>query len=165
MKIISSGYLRYANCQCPRSIRVEGKFYECPDRSINLIITRNTYFYTVGGSNIKELPDSANIDELLTAENIRRLTYQFDDSMQESCSSEFINKLDIIENLPKKIYTDEDNNDCSICLSAPKVLVYVPCGHFISCSDCDNRLKNSFNRKCPICRTNITNAISYDLIN
>lgn len=60
-----------------------------------------------------------------------------------------------------KIYTDESCEECSICLTNIKALVYVPCGHFISCRDCDSHLTK---RTCPICRVNIINTITPDQI-
>lgn len=55
VKIISPGYIQYANCRFPRDIRVEGREYLVPQNDITLIDTRNMYFYAVKKKNIQIL--------------------------------------------------------------------------------------------------------------
>lgn len=59
--------------------------------------------------------------------------------------------------LPEKVF-DTGDLDCSICISEPKTLIFVPCGHFCSCNTCSSKIKN----KCPICRSDIACMISPD---
>ena len=40
---------------------------------------------------------------------------------------------------------------CKICLDKDRRVTLIPCGHFISCVECAQSLK-----ECPVCRTNIT---------
>jgi hypothetical protein len=136
VKIISPGYIVGANCRFPRDIRVENRMYDCPESSITLSQTRAKYFYIVSKQSITILNDDYNPMSIQTE-----------------------NKPVLNDNF--KIYTDVDNADCSICLTEPKELVFVPCGHFMSCSQCNQMLKK---RTCPICRVVITNTITPDQI-
>ena len=54
-----------------------------------------------------------------------------------------------------KIHTDEETQDCIICMDNIKQIVFDPCGHFYTCDRCSNKVTI-----CPICRTNITNRIN-----
>jgi hypothetical protein len=60
---------------------------------------------------------------------------------------------------PEKIYGDDEDPICIICMDAPKTLVFVPCGHYCVCSECSERLK-----ECPLCREGITCAVNRDLL-
>lgn len=53
-----------------------------------------------------------------------------------------------------KIYENEENEDCIICMSCPKNIVFTPCFHFYCCDICSNKVSN-----CPICRSTITQKI------
>lgn len=59
-----------------------------------------------------------------------------------------------------KIYEDNQNNECAICLCNAKDTVFFPCGHFYCCNECSDNLIN-----CPICRSKITNKINKSMIN
>lgn len=52
-----------------------------------------------------------------------------------------------------KVYASEDN-ECVICMSEEKSIIFMPCGHYYVCGVCSLRIKH-----CPICRTRITNTI------
>lgn len=75
-----------------------------------------------------------------------------------SASSITIENEEII--LPEHIYTDDDP-DCIICLSNVKEIIFVPCGHFNMCNDCNSKLVK---RNCPICRQIIVNTITPDMM-
>lgn len=62
--------------------------------------------------------------------------------------------------LPQYIYTDDDP-DCIVCLTNVKEVIFVPCGHFNTCSDCNLKLVK---RNCPICRQTIINTITPDMM-
>lgn len=53
-----------------------------------------------------------------------------------------------------KIY-DSGDEYCIICLENQKNKILVPCGHYILCNKCANKVD-----KCPLCRTHITNKIN-----
>lgn len=66
---------------------------------------------------------------------------------------------DIIANFKNlKVYSDEDNASCAICLDDEDVelVIFVPCGHQYTCSDCASKLKKT----CPICRGIIQQVIT-----
>jgi len=46
----------------------------------------------------------------------------------------------------------EDDRVCSICLSNPRNVVFLPCGHVCACSSCSEKLND-----CPVCRGVIKN--------
>ena len=58
-----------------------------------------------------------------------------------------------------KIYEDNSNNDCAICLVNTKSVVFYKCGHYYCCKDCA-----SFITKCPICRESIVQYIEKELV-
>lgn len=49
-----------------------------------------------------------------------------------------------------KVFQDEGEDDCVICLSNRKQYVFGPCGHFYVCKSCVDQLN-----QCPICRSKI----------
>jgi hypothetical protein len=53
------------------------------------------------------------------------------------------------------IFEDTSLTDCAVCYDNPKDSVLYPCGHFYTCSGCSKQLK-----KCPVCRSDITNIIN-----
>ena len=54
-----------------------------------------------------------------------------------------------------KIHTDDDSQECIICMDNLKQIVFGPCGHFYTCDRCSNKVS-----MCPICRSSITNRIN-----
>lgn len=57
-----------------------------------------------------------------------------------------------------KIFEDETISECSVCLCSEKDTIFIPCGHFYTCSECSKKVSN-----CPICRISITNRIHKNL--
>ena len=76
--------------------------------------------------------------------NIVYMTFNYNE-VKDYVYSNFLN------NKPEKIFGDDDNSECIICMSTEKDSIFSPCGHFVSCKECS--LKCS---KCPICRTFVT---------
>ena len=58
-----------------------------------------------------------------------------------------------------KIFAEEDNDTCCICLDNKKYHVFIPCGHFYVCKSCQDDAHFS---KCPICRSIIIRAVPFD---
>ena len=51
---------------------------------------------------------------------------------------------------------------CKICLEKDVQVVFIPCGHTVSCQVCAQRLtdeKDPSKRKCPVCRKNIEGKV------
>lgn len=53
VKIISSGYNQYANCQFPRDIRKDQCIYSVPREDVGFTDTRGKFFYRIKKNNIK----------------------------------------------------------------------------------------------------------------
>ena len=127
VKMKSPGYLINSNCQFPRALRVPGRKFKVPVEYVKLITQRGRYFYSIKNSlEIKILND----DEL-----------------------EEFKKENIKQNI--KIYEDADVIECSVCLCNIKDTIFIPCGHFYTCSICSPQLKT-----CPICRVIVTERIN-----
>ena len=49
--------------------------------------------------------------------------------------------------------------DCCVCLSMPKSVLFLPCGHAACCALCWNKMLGStFSPQCPLCRTPVEKA-------
>ena len=114
IKILSPGYLAYANCQFPRDIRIEGLKYKVKSDDIKLITARGRWFYSV------KKKDSIEILNLL--------------------QNDLQNDLPKHHNL--QIYEDKEDVDCSICMIDHKNIVFYPCGHYHACSNCAKLVNN-----------------------
>jgi len=53
---------------------------------------------------------------------------------------------------PQQAQLKEDDRACVLCISAPKEMVLIPCGHLCLCAPCGQLLQTS-HQPCPICRT------------
>mmetsp|Transcript_16400 Transcript_16400/g.19665 ORF Transcript_16400/g.19665 Transcript_16400/m.19665 type:complete len:349 (+) Transcript_16400:314-1360(+) len=49
-------------------------------------------------------------------------------------------------------------SECVICLGERPSVMILPCGHLCMCQGCNNRLKTSNDKRCPLCRQNIQNT-------
>lgn len=64
--------------------------------------------------------------------------------------------LNIIQKYKNKILNLENQlkskkeNKCSICMENDSEYIFIPCGHFCICANCDNQYNQDI---CPICRT------------
>ena len=114
IRIVNQGYYNEANCQFPKNIRCEGKYYKVNANNIELITRTNKWFYKIKKDNITILD---NIDEN---------------------SVESLNKM-FLENL--NIYEDENSNECCICLDNEKNSIFIPCGHYYCCINCSKQIK------------------------
>lgn len=111
IKIINLGYYNEANCQFPKNIREEGRYYSINPSDIILVTRTNKYFYKIKKTNIKIL-ENFNENDLVNQK--------------------------ISDNV--KIYEDENCNDCCICLDEEKNSVFIPCGHFYCCLSCSKHI-------------------------
>lgn len=59
------------NCQFPKDIRVEGRFYEIGENDLNTVITRGKPFYRVSKNNIKILENY--IDPEFDVNNLKKI--------------------------------------------------------------------------------------------
>ena len=110
VRILTSGYFDKANCQFPRDLRIEGRYFKVHKRNVKLITTRGKYYYCV-----KSKHDIEIIDEIVMLER----------ELSESCSVSGL-----------KIYEDQTQEECLICCDAKKDIIFYPCGHFYTCKTC-----------------------------
>lgn len=121
------------NCQFPRNIRQEGRFYKIPKENIKLCASgHNKPFYRVGKAQIQIL-DSGSVQGRYTE-----------------------NDQITIDNI--QIY-GEDLEECVVCMDTKPNVVIVPCGHLCCCENCSLQLDP---RKCPICRGEISSILNYN---
>jgi hypothetical protein len=55
---------------------------------------------------------------------------------------------------------DDEDKTCVVCLDVDRELVYIPCGHFVSCKNCSTHID-----KCPMCRTFIKDKVTLEELN
>jgi hypothetical protein len=111
VKILSSSpFIQGYNCQFPRNLREEGRYFVVKTTGVKL----RGNFYTVKASEIVcQTFNRADID-----------VYLSDNQTQTK---------------PSTIYGDETTTECIICMVADKDTVCAPCGHYMTCSACSNR--------------------------
>lgn len=130
-KIFTNVYDNSYNCQFPKDIREEGRFYEIKDRDMCLIDDgMKTPFYKVKKQNIRIL--------------------------SEEESEQYKEKETVIDITSLKIY---DAIDCVVCLSVESNVVFIPCAHRCVCKECYSGIKTTKNI-CPLCRQNIARCIT-----
>ncbi len=54
-----------------------------------------------------------------------------------------------------KVFEDDENKECIICMTNLKSHVFITCGHYVSCKECAETV-NTTTKKCPICRCKIS---------
>jgi hypothetical protein len=54
-----------------------------------------------------------------------------------------------------------EDAECSVCLSAPKNAVFLPCGHACVCLECGNEIAAQRNATCPVCRISVTGCMPF----
>ena len=148
IKVISNGYYQNANCQFPRALRQEGRYYSVPKSNVRLSNTGATYFYRITLSK-----DITVLDEEPTINPNIVLTPEPQLSTRKRKEPE--------SRLPAKIF-ENDDPDCVICLDQKKEVILSPCGHFCLCNACCSKLDTRM-RKCPLCRQLITCLVSPEL--
>lgn len=133
-KVFTNVYNNIYNCQFPKNIRENGRFYEIEDNDL-IIVDSITPFYKIKKKNIRILSDEES--KIYKKNNVKE---------------EDISEL--------KIY---EIGDCVVCLSIPSNIIFIPCGHMCVCNECYQGLKKIKNC-CPLCRRNITKVITNDNI-
>jgi hypothetical protein len=128
IKVTSDGYLKSANTQFPRDLRKEGCCYRVLVEDIKLLRTRGQYFYSV----------KKRSSILIVSEE------------DVIISSADLSKI--------KIHTDDDSDECVICMVDKKQIVFGPCGHYFSCKTCSEKCV-----LCPICRCAVTDRLDRSL--
>ncbi|KAG8228985.1 hypothetical protein J437_LFUL009544 [Ladona fulva] len=86
-------------------------------------------------------------------------------SLQESIKIilddlERVQNREIVLNETIKRYEDEtdrrrESQMCIVCMTTELKVVFIPCGHLVTCSDCSRRVN-----QCPSCRQHITSRVN-----
>ncbi len=135
-KVYSNSYSNDYNCSFPKDIREEGRLFLINNDNI-VLNNRNKPFYSIKKWN--EIGVIYYDTVLINLIRYIKLYKKLQDKIEHD---------DIIKNNFK---TDE----CCVCLSTNSDVIFVPCAHLCSCSECGNQVS-----KCPLCRRNITNRIN-----
>ncbi|XP_076810059.1 baculoviral IAP repeat-containing protein 7-like isoform X1 [Clavelina lepadiformis] len=73
---------------------------------------------------------------------------------EEPMDAEMSMPEDVTPSMEARIRELQEERKCKICLDQSADVVFVPCGHLCSCTECAQAL-----RKCPICRVKIEKSI------
>ena len=145
-KVFTNVYDDAFNCQFPRDIREEGRFYEIGPDDLNLIVSRGkTPFYKVRVAAIKIVNAG---DVALKPTKGRTPTAPAACSSSTSSVPIDISTLTIFE-----------VTECVACLGCAPTEIFIPCAHKCVCKDCSLEIKKHSNL-CPLCRRNVTSTIS-----
>ncbi len=135
VKMISSQpFIKGINCQFPRNIREEGKYYVVKSG----LITLKKNFYSA-------MQKDAVVCSTFDMEEIKK----------------YINDMAATNNKinPTVIYGDDDDYGCVMCLGDEKDIVFAPCGHFITCNGCSKLCQ-----KCPLCGVKVLDLLKREEI-
>ncbi|BAC67288.1 inhibitor of apoptosis protein 4 [Adoxophyes honmai nucleopolyhedrovirus] len=61
-----------------------------------------------------------------------------------------------------RVFTDETNDECIICMNEQKRMVAAPCGHYALCVTCSRRMRGE---PCSLCRASVTTFVDYTKLN
>ena len=136
-KIFTNVYNNEYNCQFPKNIRENGKFYEVNDDDV-IIVESKTPFYKIKKNNIR----------ILSEEESKIYENKKEDKKDN-------NQKNVLDLSKLKIF---DVAECVVCLSISSSIIFIPCAHMCVCKDCYNGIKKTKNC-CPLCRRNITKII------
>jgi hypothetical protein len=132
--ISSHPFIKGINCQFPRAIRQQGMYYVVKQEGI--VLRGN--FYSAMKSNII-VCQTFDLNE----------AKRYVDELKEK-------NVNIV---PAKIFGDDGDEECVVCMYDKKTQVFAPCGHYIVCTDCANTCV-----KCPLCATKIINILARNQI-
>lgn len=127
--ITSPEYFTDHYCQFPKAIRVENAVYQVPLSDVAFV-----------------MQTSRGAFYRIKRNNIRIVS---NDSPTTTTATAPV----------RRVFQDEAENDCAICLSEPKHYIFGPCGHFYVCRSCADQLA-----LCPICRSYITSKADFRML-
>ena len=82
-------------------------------------------------------------------------THQTDESeCKEALEQTALNEQTLEKHFIQEYDDDDDDTTCIICLDQPRDMLFLPCRHLISCSNCGKQCK-----ECPKCRCTIASVI------
>jgi hypothetical protein len=124
----------------------------CSANENNSILYRVKQRFNLLEYDVKQLVAYAE-SLLCTVRNHEQTIYRMNNDLNEMHSQIIVQKQRArdaeIKCVELSKYSPEDNT-CCICMTNPRDMVYINCGHLCICLECEKRL----DEKCPICRTN-----------
>jgi hypothetical protein len=147
------------NCQFPKAIREEGKFYEVGPHDMAIVGGNGTKspFYRIKKGNIKIVEYNGAVTAvILPPPSRKRGKKGLSDNISSSGSLPSSNAPSTVAVLPQQVY---EVNECVICLEAKPNQVFIPCAHLCTCSDCYSQMKSNNKPSCPLCRRFVTTSI------
>jgi hypothetical protein len=136
VKMRTPGYLVGSNCQFPQALRLEGRIYTVSTENVKLMTQRGKYFYSIR----------------------KGITFQDADGNTQTQETSFSTAQICKKFSNITLFEDETSCECAVCLDQEKNTVFIPCGHFYTCTDCAKALQ-----ACPICRTAIKERVNKTL--
>lgn len=143
-KVFTNVYNNSYNCQFPRSIREEGRFFEINSEDIVLVAgSGRNPFYRIKTDHIRILtagPDSVPVDhdydhpDLITPPSHRSVEPQ---------------------RRPEQVF---EVTECVICLEGTPQEIFIPCAHLCTCTSCYLQMKKN-KASCPLCRRTVVNTV------
>lgn len=132
------------NCQFPRDIRQEGRFYEIGKDDLTLAVTGSTPFYRINKRNIR----------IVNRDGRTAVPVETKKAVKGKKKVESLPQPQLAV-VPDQIF---EVNECVICMSCVPNIIFLPCAHLCSCGDCFKMMQSKGN-DCPMCRRRITGTI------
>jgi hypothetical protein len=166
-KIYSNVYNNSYNCQFPRDIRQEGRFYQVGPDDINLIADGGRQpFYRIRKDNLRILPHGPNeaVIEIAPVEVVSTKAKSSARGRKKKNANDNTESADAaVVNIISRPAQVLEVTECVICMSSAPDSIFLPCAHMCACMGCYKDLKkHSLRPMCPLCRRTILNAIPND---
>lgn len=146
-KTYTNVYNNDYNCQFPKDIRVEGRFFEIGKDDIVLVAGNGKQpFYRVKKNNIRIVQTGPQGGELHTNPALLK--------GKKDQITPTLNRQAVVVR-PEIIY---EVTECVICLENIPDQIFIPCAHMCTCSGCYAQMKIA-KPACPLCRRHVISAI------
>eukprot|EP01040_Poterioochromonas_malhamensis_P014910 gene14910-16596_t len=150
-KEFTNVYSNDYNCQFPRDIREEGKFYEVGRDDIALVAGGGRQpFYRIKAGNIRVVDYDGSVTAAPSKKKkrTRKTKGSSVEDLEEPASSSIT--------IPQQVF---EVNECVICLEGTPTQIFIPCAHLCTCTGCYQSLMSS-KPSCPLCRRTVTSSIT-----
>lgn len=159
-KVYTNVYNNSYNCQFPRDIRKEGRYYQVGSDDIVLVAGGSKQpFYRIRKNNLRILsrgPNEEDMEEAPEALVISKGKGAAGNKKRNSPSTEVPAPRTPAER-PSQVF---EVTECVICLSGPPDSIFLPCAHLCACMTCyQDMKKHSARPTCPLCRRTVLDCI------
>lgn len=152
-RVFTNVYDNTFNCQFPRAIREEGRFYEIGPDDLSLMAGGGRQpFYKVRTGGIR-IVGAADVVFKPPSTGRRAPVASSSSSSSSSSSTATAAPIDLSE------ITIYEVTECVVCMGAAPSEVFLPCAHKCVCAACSREIKRH-SGNCPLCRRRITSTIS-----